>query len=80
MLDEYDDDTLRAQRVEAQRDRPVRPRDPKIDEAKQAVVEFFPDGGTDVYYGRQIEILLEKGSGHESALSVRFVGTGAKQA
>jgi hypothetical protein len=40
---------------------PVRPRDRIVDEAKRRLVEeFFPDAGTDVYYGRQLEVWLEK--------------------
>lgn len=37
-----------------------RPRDRKIDEAKTELMSrFFPDKGTNVYYGRQLEIALE---------------------
>jgi len=40
---------------------PPRRRDTKIDEAKAVLLErFFPDGGTRVYYGRQLEIFLER--------------------
>lgn len=42
-------------------DEPERPRDRKVDEAKVRLLdEFFPGGGTDVYYGRQLEVWLEK--------------------
>jgi hypothetical protein len=40
---------------------PPRPRDSKIDEAKKVLLrEYFPEKGTQVYYGRQLEIWLEK--------------------
>ena len=42
-----------------------RPRDNKIDEAKRILIEnFFPDDGEGVYYGRQLEIFLEKAFFH----------------
>lgn len=35
--------------------------DRKVDEAKKALLErFFPSHGTNVYYGRQLEVLLER--------------------
>jgi hypothetical protein len=38
-----------------------RPRDGKIDAAKiELMARYFPDEGTGVYYGRQLEIWLEK--------------------
>jgi hypothetical protein len=38
-----------------------RPRDAKIDEAKNVLMsEYFPENGTGVYYGRQLEIWLER--------------------
>jgi hypothetical protein len=41
--------------------RPPRPRDRRIDEAKTAVMEqFFRDDTKQVYYGRQIEVALER--------------------
>lgn len=37
------------------------PRDSKIDDAKHVLLDrYFPDNGTGVYYGRQLEIWLEK--------------------
>lgn len=40
---------------------PERPRDRQIDAAKDLLMDhYFPDGSTDVYYGRQIEVALEK--------------------
>jgi hypothetical protein len=38
-----------------------RPRDAKIDEAKKALMsEYFPEKGMEVYYGRQLEIWMER--------------------
>jgi len=38
-----------------------RPRDRQIDVAKGVLIErFFPDDGTTVYYGRQLEVALER--------------------
>ena len=38
-----------------------KPRDRKVDEAKaELLVRYFPDGGHAVYYGRQLEIALER--------------------
>jgi hypothetical protein len=38
-----------------------RPRDAKIDEAKDVLMsEYFPQKGSGVYYGRQLEIWLER--------------------
>jgi len=38
-----------------------RPRDAKVDEAKRVLLsEYFPEKGTGVYYGRQLEIWLER--------------------
>jgi hypothetical protein len=38
-----------------------RPRDRVVDEAKAVLLEdFFPDEGKEVYYGRQLEVWLEK--------------------
>lgn len=43
-------------------DRPIeRPRDSKVDEAKAVLLaRFFPDGSQRVYYGRQLEVALER--------------------
>ncbi len=39
----------------------LRPRDSKIDEVKDLLMaNYFPIDGTEVYYGRQLEILLER--------------------
>jgi hypothetical protein len=38
-----------------------RPRDSKVDEARAALLErFFPADSKDVYYGRQLEVALER--------------------
>ena len=36
------------------------PRDRKIDEAKAAVLELFREQPKEVFYGRQLEVLLEE--------------------
>jgi hypothetical protein len=43
-------------------DEPVyRPRDAKVDKAKEILLSnYFPEKGTEVYYGRQLEIWLER--------------------
>jgi hypothetical protein len=39
----------------------LRPRDSKIDEVKDLLMaNYFPFDGTEVYYGQQLEILLER--------------------
>jgi hypothetical protein len=38
-----------------------RPRDSKVDDAKAVLVErFFPEGSKEVFYGRQLEVKLER--------------------
>src|ERR1700674_5944627 len=42
-------------------EREERPRDSKVDEAKAALLaRFFPEDGRTVYYGRQLEVALER--------------------
>ncbi len=42
-----------------------RPRDSKIDDVKELLLaDYFPSDGTEVYYGRQLEILLERNFFH----------------
>lgn len=46
---------------EEEEERPERPRDLKIDEAKEVVMaRMFPGDKGDVYYQRQIEVILER--------------------
>jgi hypothetical protein len=54
MIDEYEDHVF-------EDEGPSRLRDSKIDEAKEILLSrIFPEGGTDVYYGRQLEFWLER--------------------
>lgn len=46
-------------------DEPVRPRDPKVGEAKKVLLSrYFHEDGSDVYYARQLEIWLERNFYH----------------
>lgn len=54
MSDEIDHDWYLRKQIE-------RPPDRKVEEAKKALLaRFFPLHGTNVYYGRQLEVLLER--------------------
>ena len=55
-MGDYDDLDL----VEEPEERPARRRDSKIDEAKATLRSFFAERPDEVFYGRQIEVLLEK--------------------